>query len=198
MFFDDRLATVLRQRADGEAAARTQYRQLLDLLGDRRFEKEVGRDESMQAAAWLRLGALGELIPSDQRSAIIRDRGWRLRNPQLAAHLVEDEPEVASAAIAKANLSEDDWTALIPLLPIRARGFLRLRKDLPAGVEDLLEQLGVHDRGLPQPESVLAQPAADPTVKAQVSDSDTAPDAIDDIQKPVIDWPEDALSLIHI
>ena len=33
MLFDDRLATVLRSGAAGEQAARTQYRQLLDLLG---------------------------------------------------------------------------------------------------------------------------------------------------------------------
>src|SRR5690606_39722040 len=33
MLFDDRLATVLRLGARSEAAARTQYRQLLDLLG---------------------------------------------------------------------------------------------------------------------------------------------------------------------
>ena len=56
MHFDDRLATVLRHRAAGEAAARTQFRQLLDLLGAHR----EGRDASLRAAAWLRLGALGE------------------------------------------------------------------------------------------------------------------------------------------
>jgi two-component system, OmpR family, sensor kinase len=33
MHFDDRLATVLRLRAQGTALARIQYRQLLDLLG---------------------------------------------------------------------------------------------------------------------------------------------------------------------
>jgi len=33
MLFDDRLATVLRSGAAGERAARTQFRQLLDLLG---------------------------------------------------------------------------------------------------------------------------------------------------------------------
>src|SRR3546814_1861100 len=47
MFFDDRLATVLRHRAAGEHAARTQFRQLLDLLGNRKY----GRDESLIAAA---------------------------------------------------------------------------------------------------------------------------------------------------
>ena len=33
MLFDDRLATVLRTAARSETGARTQYRQLLDLLG---------------------------------------------------------------------------------------------------------------------------------------------------------------------
>ena len=32
MHFDDRLATVLRLRATGERAAKTQFRQLIDLL----------------------------------------------------------------------------------------------------------------------------------------------------------------------
>ena len=36
MQFDDRLATVLRHRASDGRAARTQFRQLLDLLGARR------------------------------------------------------------------------------------------------------------------------------------------------------------------
>ena len=54
MHFDDRLATVLRHRAAGEQAARTQFRQLLDLLGNRKY----GRDESLIAAAWLRTSLL--------------------------------------------------------------------------------------------------------------------------------------------
>ncbi|MEO9463353.1 MAG: histidine kinase dimerization/phospho-acceptor domain-containing protein [Marinomonas sp.] len=150
MFFDDRLATVLRHRADGEAAARTQFRQLLDLLGNRPHGS--GGDESLLAAAWLRLGALGEIIPAKDRAGIVRETGWRFRNAELAAHLAEDEPDVASAAIARADLSEEDWTALIPHLPIRARGFLRRREGLPSRAEALLEQLGVSDRGLPVPE----------------------------------------------
>lgn len=149
MFFDDRLATVLRHRATSERGARTQFRQLLDLLGNRKY----GRDDSLIAAAWLRLGALGEQISATERARMIRESGWRFRNPQLAAHLAEDEPEVVAAALARADLTEDDWTALIPRLPIRARGFLRLRRDLPPRAEILLEQLGIHDRGLPQPQA---------------------------------------------
>lgn len=148
MHFDDRLATVLRHRPGGERAARTQYRQLLDLLGQRRH----GRDKSLLAAAWLRLGALGEKIPAKDRAAIVREPIWRFQNPELAAHLAEDEPEVAAAALAAAHLSEDDWGALIPRLPIRARGFLRLRRDLPEGANRVLDRLGVSDRALPLPE----------------------------------------------
>ncbi|TWJ09695.1 sensor histidine kinase [Altererythrobacter ishigakiensis] len=149
MFFDDRLATVLRHRATSERGARTQFRQLLDLLGGRSY----GRDSSLLAAAWLRLGALGEQIPAKERARIVREPSWRFRSVHLAAHLAEDEPEVASAALARADLDEDDWLSLIPHLPIRARGFLRNRSDLPEGASRLLDQLGIHDRGLPNPES---------------------------------------------
>lgn len=149
MHFDDRLATVLRHRAGGERAARTQYRQLLDLLGQRRH----GRDESLLAAGWLRLGALGETIPAPDRAAILREPGWHFRNPELAAHLAEDEPAVAAAALAAAQLDGDDWAALIPRLPVRARGFLRLRRDLPDPALRVLDRLGVSDRALPLPDA---------------------------------------------
>ncbi|UIP06249.1 sensor histidine kinase [Erythrobacter sp. SDW2] len=173
MHFDDRLATVLRHRAGGGRAARTQYRQLLDLLGQRRH----GRDESLLAAAWLRLGALGEKIPAQDRAAIVREPSSRFENPELAAHLAEDEPAVAAAALAAARLSEDDWEALIPRLPIRARGFLRLRRDLPDGANRILDRLGVSDRALPLPVAeeplVLSQEAPDtpPEMSAERSEA---------------------------
>ena len=163
MFFDDRLATVLRHRAAGENAARTQFRQLLDLLGNRKY----GRDESLVAAAWLRLGALGEMIPAADRARMVAEPGWRFRSPELAAHLAEDEPAVAAAALARAQLTEDDWETLIPRLPVRARGFLRLRRDLPAGAEAILDRLGVRDRALPLPPLELDELAdAEPPIEA--------------------------------
>lgn len=147
MHFDDRLATVLRHRPSGERAARTQFRQLLDLLGQR----GRGRDQKLLATAWLRLGALGEAIPADERATIVREESWRFESPELAAHLAEAEPTVAAAALARAKLSESDWEALIPRLPMRARGFLRLRRDMPAGALVILERLGIGDRALPLP-----------------------------------------------
>lgn len=151
MFVDDRLATVLRQEGTSEAARRTQFRQLLDILGNRKFAPAGRGDASLVAAAWLRMDALGRSIPAKDRAAMIREPSWRFRSADLAAHLADFEPEVASAALNRANLSAEDWTALIPRLPLRARGFLRLRRDLPLDANALLERLGVHDRGLPLP-----------------------------------------------
>lgn len=193
MHFDDRLATVLRHRAAGERAARTQFRQLLDLLGSRRH----GRDESLLAAAWLRLAALGEALPPDERAAMIREPGQRFRNPELALHLAEDEPEVAAAALGVAQLSVEDWDVLIPRLPIRARGFLRLRRDLPSATRDLLERLGIRDRGLPRPDAitnvdgeplelaVVAGPAASPT--RPIAANDLADEETDQDDRPADD-----------
>ncbi len=162
MFFDDRLATVLRQRADSEAGARTQFRQLLDILGNRKFGPRDERSNSLVAAAWLRMDSLAGRIPASERAAMIREPGWRLRSADLTAHLADFEPEVASAALNRAELTSDDWSALIPRLPVRARGFLRLRRDLPVDTEALLDQLGVYDRGLPSPSGpVFSPPLAD-------------------------------------
>jgi len=176
MFFDDRLATVLRQRADSDVARRTQFRQLLDILGAVRAGDAPPRESSLVAAAWLRMDALGEAIPSTSRARMIREAGWRFRNPQLAAHLADFEPDVASAALNRAQLSAEDWSALIPRLPVRARGFLRLRRDLPFDVEELLERLGVHDRGLPSPTGALSK-VADEIGQAQGSSADEDGDA---------------------
>lgn len=158
MHFDDRLATVLRHRATGERAARTQYRQLLDLLGD----PADGRDASLEAAAYLRLDALGALIPFRERARIVESDGVRIRNARLVEWLAEAEPDVAAAALARARLSEETWVQVIPRLPIRARGFLRNRRNLPPRAVAILDRLGVSDRGLPLPERAAAPQAGAP------------------------------------
>ncbi|MEM6827010.1 MAG: histidine kinase dimerization/phospho-acceptor domain-containing protein [Pseudomonadota bacterium] len=177
MFFDDRLATVLRQEASTDASKRTQFRQLLDILGNRKFGPVGRRDQSLVAAAWLRMDALGASLPAAERAAIIREPSWRFRSADLAAHLSDFEPEVVSAALNRADLTAQEWTDLIPRLPIRARGFLRLRKDFPIDVELLLDQLGVMDRGLPSPTAGRPQNAP------FSEDLDTAP--TDDALEPL-------------
>jgi signal transduction histidine kinase len=152
MQFDDRLATVLRSGAAGERAARTQFRQLLDLLGS------IPPDENgpLVSAAYDRLGEVMEFLPGTEQSRILREPGLRLRNTRLIAHLAEGEPQAAAAAMAAARLSEAEWFELIPELPVTARGFLRHRRDMPASVRGLLSRLGVQDLVLPQPDQPYA------------------------------------------
>lgn len=185
MFVDDRLATVLRQKLQSDAMRRTQYRQLLDLLGSQSSPaRDAVRDPSLVAAAWMRMNRLALDLPAKDRARIIGESGWRFCNPELATHLAEFEPEVASAALSRAQLSTEDWLTLIPRLPVRARGFLRLRRDLPHEVESLLEQLGVHDRGLPQPEAL-------PETQTQYSGAEPDKEALDPL--PGSDIPADDL-----
>ena len=61
MLFDDRLATVLRHTAQSESGARTQYRQLLDLLGS----MPPGAAGELVEAAYDRLGALAAAVAVD-------------------------------------------------------------------------------------------------------------------------------------
>jgi two-component system OmpR family sensor kinase len=147
MLFDDRLATVLRYGARSEAAARTQFRQLLDLLGS--MEPQAASE--LVETAYDRLGELAKLLPSTVQSAILRTPGLRLRNRTLVAWLAAGDPQAAAAAMATAQLAESDWLYLIPRLPVTARGFLRHRRDLPFSARQVLERLGVRDLVLPEP-----------------------------------------------
>lgn len=145
MHHDDRLETVLRHRPPGSAAARTQLRQLLDLLGTLPAE---ARSETVDSA-FLRLSELSGEVPAEELAPMIDDPGLRLRSPRLVAHLAQADTVVAAAAIRAARLAEQEWLDLIPALPLRARGLLRQRRDLGEDAERLLAALGVHERALP-------------------------------------------------
>jgi len=158
MLFDDRLATVLRSGAAGERAARTQFRQLLDLLGS----IPPGANGPLVAAGYRRLDEICEVVPASEQARILREPGLRLRNPRLVAHLAKGPSQTAAAAMAAARLSENAWLALIPGFPLTARGFLRNRRDLPEQARRLLARLGVRDLVLPRPAVADESPAPPP------------------------------------
>ena len=85
MQFDDRLATVLRSGAAGERAARTQLRQLLDLLGS----APPNGNGPLIVAAYARLEEIAGILPAAEQSRILREPGLRLRNPRLVDHLAQ-------------------------------------------------------------------------------------------------------------
>lgn len=173
MRFDDRLSTVLRKPVTGAVIARIQYRQLLDLLGTSPSEANGPQID----AAYLRLGQLASAIPDGERAAVLGEPMLRLRNPRLVAELAAGEPVVAGAAIAAAQLGEEQWLDLIPALPVSARGHLRHRRGLGPQIDALLERLGINHRGLPPAADPMAeQPmAAAPIAEAPMAASDTAP-----------------------
>ncbi len=157
MHFDDRLATVLRLRAQGTALARIQYRQLLDLLGT---QPSDARSESVEAA-YQRLAELSAAIPAPERAAILRDKAMRLRSPRLVAALSATEPMLAGAAIDAAQLDPAQWTDLLPALPPTARARLGSRSDLIPLLTKQLERLGVARASLPAAQAATAEAAAD-------------------------------------
>ncbi len=161
MHFDDRLATVLRSRADGPVSSRIQFRQLLDLLGTLPADATGPQVD----AAYDRLADLMRTIPAEDRTAIIRETGLRLRSPRLVAAIAQADPAHSASALANAQLAEEQWLDLIPALPIVARGHVRQRRDLGERVEELLVRLGIGDRALP-PAEVNADTAAAPEAAA--------------------------------
>jgi two-component system OmpR family sensor kinase len=166
MYVDDRLATVLRQTAGGEAIARIQYRQLLDLLGT--LPADAGGPQV--DAAYLKLAELSARIAPGERALMLREPVARLRSPRLIAELAGGEPLVVAAAIARADLAETQWLDLIPALPGNARSLLRQRRGLPDRVQALLHRLGVHAGALP--------PAAGAQVAASTDALPTDPQPI--------------------
>ena len=153
---DDRLATVLATVPAGHAGARTQYRQLLDLLG------RMPPDFGLPAAAHARLTALEEELASEERAELIRGLPGSLRHPALILRLAAQPPLVAAAAIASARLDDWQWSALALELPLAARSHLRHRRDLGPRTRAVLARLGVFDLGLPTPDAsnAVAPPSA--------------------------------------
>lgn len=183
MRFDDRLTTVLAGDVPTGAAAVAQYRQLVDILG------QIASDEvdTRHAPALARIHALRASVSEDDRLLTVQCLSGRLISPVLVQYLAAEKPAVASAAIRAARLSDDQWAALVPALPTRARGFLRHRRDLGPRTRMLLDQLGLYDTALPDtarqavPEvsraaQTEAEPEADLDTAERVTIADPEPE----------------------
>ena len=170
---DDRLATVLATAPTGHAGARTQYRQLLDLLG------RTPPGFELPESALARLAALEAQLSADERAALVRASPAALRHPGLILRLATQAPAVAAAAIGTARLDDWQWTALALELPLAARGHLRQRSDLGPRVRAVLGRLGIIQVGLPAPEGESASPLALETVATEIFEPvPAAPDGI--------------------
>ena len=170
---DDRLATVLATTPTGPAGARTQYRQLLDLLG------RTPSGFALPARALARLAELETSLSANECAALVRASPAALRHPGLILRLAAQAPVVAAAAIGAARLDDWQWTALAIELPLAARGHLRQRSDLGPRVRAVLGRLGIIEVGLPAPAgSARSAPPLELVLSDIAEPEPAAPDGI--------------------
>ena len=100
--FDDMLATVLARPAEKSAERVALWRQLIDLLAQRR----PGADPALSREAFLRLQALRPDVPIAIRCETARAFAGRSIRPVLAAFLAADVPAVAGAILPHVRLDE--------------------------------------------------------------------------------------------
>ena len=147
------IATVLRQSETRPSALVAKWRQLVDLVAQRRGESAI-QEEAM---AWLR--ANRGAVPAEARRETARSLAGRRVGPAALSFFAEDLPAVASPLLGGARLAAEEWLDLLPRLGPVARGLLRHRRDLPPAVVDGLARFGAGDFALGG--EVAAAPAAE-------------------------------------
>jgi signal transduction histidine kinase len=154
--FDDMIATVLAQPARGAADNVARWRQLVDLLAQRRA-RDAG-ETGERAYAWLaeHRAEVGLLV----RQQAAQTLAWRRIEPRLLGFFADDHPSVAQPLVSTCRLDAAEWIALLPSLNPTARGLLRHRRDLPEAVEQALESFGKSDFQLGSPEGAAIAVAA--------------------------------------
>ncbi len=169
MRFDDMIATVLAQQSDGADQRVTQWRQLVDLLAQRRGGR--GGGETEQAYAFLRRHRSG--VSKAVRRKAARTLAGLAIDPDLVAFFAEDSPAVAAPLIAGARLHTDDWLALLPRMGPSARALLRHRRDLGPRIAQALGAFGASDLVLEAGAArvgVAPEPIAQAESESQISE----------------------------
>ena len=144
MRFDDRIATVLALPATTSAARSAKWRQLVDLLAQRRDTRIS--EEVEHAFAFLI--AHRDDVDFFTRQEIARSLAGRAISPMLLGFFAEDHPSVAAPLLAGAHLGEEEWIELLPSMSPTARSLLRHRRDLGRIVAHALSSFGSADFAL--------------------------------------------------
>ena len=126
MRFDDRLETSLRFAGDTNENPLVRWRQLIDILSQN--PEHFPKDHVVKALIEARM--LLPQVTLENRLASVNSLTGRIRSAPLVQFLAADAPSVAAATVFGADLSDSEWSEIVPALPVRARGFLRNRSDL--------------------------------------------------------------------
>ncbi len=152
------IATILTLPMAGEGARAMAWRQLVDIVaqaGDR-------LDPDTRAAAHDRIATLRPGVdPAERRNASASLAGRA--TPEAVAIFACDEPAIAAPVLARAQIDDARWLAMIPTLPPTSRAILRNRRDLSPVVERALASYGPSDFALP---GLVAVPAELPVESA--------------------------------
>lgn len=147
--FDDMLATVLAHPIRDSAARAAAWRQLVDLIAQRRLDHAAdSRDVAYQMLREWRAD-----VPVDQRRGVGASLARHTPPADLVAYFAEDGAAVAAPLIATVSLPDDAWLELIPLFSPTARGLLRHRRDLTPAVTRALASFGSADFTIAAPET---------------------------------------------
>ena len=145
MRFDDRIATVMAQPATHPSGRAAKWRQLVDLLAQRREEEPS--EEAARALDWLREHR-GEMA-ARTRQEVAHSLAGRHISTLLFTYFAEDSPAIAAPLIASARLSAVEWVRILPSMSQTARSLLRNRRDLAPAVTQALASFGSSDLGIP-------------------------------------------------
>jgi signal transduction histidine kinase len=134
MRFDDTIATVLALAADRPDRWAAQWRQLVDLLAQRRTNTDPIDVE--RAFDFLRRHR-HRVEPAARGDAARALAGLPI-DGDLLVYFAEDMPSIAAPLIAGARMESDEWVSVLPRLGPPARALLRHRTDLPPAVRQAL------------------------------------------------------------
>lgn len=135
------IATVLERPSGRPDERAAQWRQLVDLLAQRRRAE----DGPEVAAAYDFLRSHRSEIPLDTRERAAAALAGLPIAPALIVFFAEDHPTVAARVLRHARLSAAEWIHLLPRLSPTGRAVLRHRRDLPAEVQKGLAAFGSTD-----------------------------------------------------
>lgn len=157
MRIDDRLETALRQRGEKGAGASAKWQQLIDLLSQnpRQF------DPQSVAMGLLEARTLAPLVDVATREACVKGLRGRIRSAPLVQLLAGDAPQVASAAINGAELTDAEWADIVPHMNARTREILRTKQDIGPDTRHALSLYAAGDYVLPNDSAVRTAASPD-------------------------------------
>ena len=110
MRYDDRLKTVLKGAFPEGSAAALQWRQVADLMAQK--PGKLVNDDVQSGLT--RLRDLHDWVAEADRVSAVQALDGRLRSAPLLVYLCADNDAVCDAAIIAADLSDEEWTDVIP------------------------------------------------------------------------------------